>query len=382
MSKVIFGDVVRRANTKEDRHNTDKIYYVGGEHIESNEVLIENRGLIEGSTIGPMFYFGFKAGDILFVSRNPHLRKAGMVTFDGICSEKTFVLETKDESVLMQRYLAFVMQSDHFWSYMEAHKSGSVNFFINWSTLEKYEFELPDIDKQKSLSDTLWAINDAKLAYRNLINKTGVLLQSQFIEKFGDVKTNARKYPVKKIEEFATLFAGATPSTKVDAYWNDGTIPWMSSGEVHMGRVTATEKKITQLGYDKSSTKMVPIHTVVMALAGQGKTRGTVAVTEIELCTNQSLCAIVTNESVLSDYLYHNLKNRYEEIRGMCAIAEGRGGLNLKIVGSIPVVVPTIEEQKNFISFAKNCDASVSEMNQAITNLSSLTQSILAENFN
>ena len=134
MSKVIFGDVVRRANTKEDRHNTDKIYYVGGEHIESNEVLIENRGLIEGSTIGPMFYFGFKAGDILFVSRNPHLRKSGMVTFDGICSEKTFVLETKDESVLLQRYLAFVMQSDHFWSYMEAHKSGSVNFFINWST--------------------------------------------------------------------------------------------------------------------------------------------------------------------------------------------------------------------------------------------------------
>ena len=52
MSKVIFGDVVRRANTKEDRHNTDKIYYVGGEHIESNEVLIENRGLIEGSNIG------------------------------------------------------------------------------------------------------------------------------------------------------------------------------------------------------------------------------------------------------------------------------------------------------------------------------------------
>lgn len=118
MSKVIFGDVVRRANTKEDRHNTDKIYYVGGEHIESNEVLIENRGLIEGSTIGPMFYFGFKAGDVLFVSRNPHLRKAGMVTFDGICSEKTFVLETKDESVLLQRYLAFVMQSDHFWSYI------------------------------------------------------------------------------------------------------------------------------------------------------------------------------------------------------------------------------------------------------------------------
>ena len=73
MSKVKFSDVVVRANTKEDRYNTDLEFYVGGEHIDSDEVLIEKRGLIAGSTIGPMFYFGFKAGQVLFVSRNPHL---------------------------------------------------------------------------------------------------------------------------------------------------------------------------------------------------------------------------------------------------------------------------------------------------------------------
>ena len=112
--RVKFSDVVRRANTKEDKDNTDKVFYVGGEHIDSNEVLITKRGLIAGSTIGPMFYFGFKAGQVLFVSRNPHLRKAGMVEFDGICSEKTFVLESIDENVLLQRYLPFVLQSDHF----------------------------------------------------------------------------------------------------------------------------------------------------------------------------------------------------------------------------------------------------------------------------
>lgn len=55
-----FGDLVSRVNTKEDRLNTDKIYYVGGEHIESNELLVHTKGMIEGSTIGPMFYFGFK----------------------------------------------------------------------------------------------------------------------------------------------------------------------------------------------------------------------------------------------------------------------------------------------------------------------------------
>ena len=172
------------------------------------------------------------------------------------------------------------------------------------------------------------------------------------------MEMNHKGYPIKCIEDFASLFAGATPSTKINDYWENGTIPWMSSGEVHMGHVTTTEKKISQLGYNKCSTKMVPLHTVVIALAGQGKTRGTVAITEIELCTNQSLCAMVTDGTVLSDYLYHNLRNRYDEIRNMCAIADGRGGLNLKIVGGIKVIVPSIEEQKEFIAFAEQSDKS------------------------
>ena len=138
--KVIFKNVVKRANTKEDRFNTEKIYYVGGEHIHSNELLINERGIIKGSTIGPMFYFGFKAGQVLFVTRNPHLRKAAMVEFDGICSEKTLVLETMNPSVLSQDYLPIIMQSDNFWHYCEEHKSGGVNYFINWSTLADYEF--------------------------------------------------------------------------------------------------------------------------------------------------------------------------------------------------------------------------------------------------
>ena len=180
MSLVRFSDVVRRANTKEDKDNTDKKYYVGGEHIKSNNVLITEKGIIAGSTIGPMFYFGFKAGQVLFVSRNPHLRKAGMVNFDGICSEKTFVLETIDENILLQRFLPFIMQSDHFWNYMEANKSGSVNFFVNWSTLAKYEFELPTIDKKRELADLLLAMNDDKVAYEVLLTKTDALVKSKF----------------------------------------------------------------------------------------------------------------------------------------------------------------------------------------------------------
>lgn len=184
MEKVRFEDVATRVNTREDRMNTSLLYYVGGEHIDSNELLVQGRGLIKGSTIGPMFYCGFKKGDVLLVSRNPHLKKASMVGFDGICSEKTFVLGTKDSAVLLQEYLAVIVQSDAFWKYCEEHKSGGVNYFLNWSTLAKYEFKLPSIKEQKEIADKVWAAYRLKESYKKLLAATDEMVKSQFIEMF------------------------------------------------------------------------------------------------------------------------------------------------------------------------------------------------------
>lgn len=179
MSIVKFSDVVKRANTKEDRFNTDLLYYVGGEHIETGELVVQGKGLIKGSTIGPMFYFGFKSGQVLFVTRNPHLRKAAVVDFDGICSEKTLVLETKDESILLQKYLIAIMQTDDFWDYCEENKSGGVNYFVNWSTLADYEFDLPSIEEQRLLAEKLWAAYRLKESYKKLLAATDEMVKSR-----------------------------------------------------------------------------------------------------------------------------------------------------------------------------------------------------------
>ena len=167
---------------------------------------------------------------------------------------------------------------------------------------------------------------------------------SQFIEMFGTVENNTHNFPIMTIGEFANCFAGATPSTSHPEYWENGRIRWMSSGEVHKGHVEDTDFRITELGYKSASTRMVPIHSIVIAIAGQGKTRGTVAITEVDLCTNQSLCAIVPDERVNYLYLYHNLQGRYLELRGLSGDVNGRGGLNLKIIQKIPVILPPIEK--------------------------------------
>lgn len=180
MKLVKLKDVIKRVNTKVDKDNTDLLYYVGGEHIESENIRVSNRGLIKGSTIGPMFYYGFKAGDFLLVSRNPHLKKAGIVDFDGICSEKTFVLGTIDPQILLPEYLPFVLQNNRFWDYAYKNRHGSTNTFINWSTLAEYQFNLPDVVEQKRISEILWAMNDTAESYKRLISATDELVKSQF----------------------------------------------------------------------------------------------------------------------------------------------------------------------------------------------------------
>lgn len=157
--------------------------------------------------------------------------------------------------------------------------------------------------------------------------------------------------------EIATLITGATPSTLKQEYWDNGTISWMSSGEVNLKRVFNTEQKITQDGYNSTSTYLVPVHYIVIALAGQGKTRGKVAITEIELCTNQSLCSIVCNELVNYKYLYYYLDSKYEELRAISNGDGTRGGLSLKLLKPYGLVLPSLKEQERIVSILDRFDA-------------------------
>lgn len=174
-------DVVDRINGNVDRFNTDLEYYIGGEHFESNELEVTNRGILKENLgkLGFKFRFAFHDRDVVFMARNPHLRKAGMVRFSGLCSDASYILRSKDESKITQEYLAVMLQSNHFWDYCESHKVGSVNFANNWSSIANYEFDLPSIEKQKEISDKVWAAYRLKLAYKKLLVATDEMVKSK-----------------------------------------------------------------------------------------------------------------------------------------------------------------------------------------------------------
>ena len=166
-------------------------------------------------------------------------------------------------------------------------------------------------------------------------------------------------FKIKKIDQISeNVTAGGTPSTSEKEYWG-GTIRWMSSGELNYKKVHEVQGRITEKGLQSSSTKIIPKKCVLIGLAGQGKTRGTVAMNMVELCINQSIAAIFPNEEQFSsEFLYHNLDTRYDELRSLSAGGEGRGGLNLQIIKSLRVPLPGLKEQHKIA----DCLASVDEL--------------------
>ena len=163
------------------------------------------------------------------------------------------------------------------------------------------------------------------------------------------------------------IYSGATPSKEKREYWVNGTIPWMSSGEVNLGQVYEVEGRITQLGYDKCSTKMVPEGSVVIALAGQGKTRGTVAILRTSVCTNQSLAALVPQKEIVSgEYLYYYLKTQYAKLREVSAGDGTRGGLNLKMLRAYKVVIPSHKAQDQIVSILDRFDSLTNDLTSGL----------------
>lgn len=117
------------------------------------------------------------------------------------------------------------------------------------------------------------------------------------------------------IGEVFEVFVGATPSRKVDNYWN-GEINWVSSGEVAFCRIYDTKEKITELGLANASTSVHPPGTVMLGMIGEGKTRGQAAILEIPAAHNQNSAAIRVSESGLPpEYLYYYLMSTYEQTR-------------------------------------------------------------------
>ena len=142
------------------------------------------------------------------------------------------------------------------------------------------------------------------------------------------------------------IITGGTPSTTISSYWG-GTIPWLASTEIHQKRITRPTTFITESGIRYSAAKIAPKDSVLIALAGQGKTRGTAAFLAQDMAINQSLAALVVNEKADANFLFYAMERSYLRLRELSSGDGGRGGLNKKLLKqfTIPFTLDTFEQK-------------------------------------
>ena len=304
-----------------------------------------------------------------------------------IVSPAYFMFEVIDNSILNEDYLMMWFRRPEFDRICWLHTDGSVRGGITWDDICRLELPIPPIEKQFEIVNSYKAITE-RIALKQKINDNLVAIGTTSIQKnVGrgalinlteaemDRLTFPKDFKVKNVSEFCVeTKSGSTPSRTNKEYWENGTISWVKSGEVHNNITLQTEEYITPLGLTESSTKLLPKDTVLMAM--YGVTAGEVGYLALEATTNQAICGMICHSKAEAAYLYFSL------IQSQAAISRlSNGGaqdnLSKNFIDNIKLVVPPSDfiEKMNLAAIVEQMTLNTRE----ISLLENLQSTILAQ---
>ena len=305
-----------------------------------------------------------EVGDIIY---NPANLKFGAIHRNnlrrGLVSPIYGIFYGEQNSIFM----GYLLHNQKFIDYAKTLTEGTVEKLktLKADTFLKLKITLPSLTEQEKIAeilttqDKLIELQQKKIDELKRLKK--VYLSKMFPKKGCNVPEV--RFPgfidpweQRKVSDVAEIFAGGTPSTSVNEYWNPKQIPWLSSGEVHKKYITYTDDKISREGLNHSSARIIKENSVLIALAGQGKTRGTVAINRIPLSTNQSIAAMTFTPDICPEFIFFNLEIRYDELRKISSGDGTRGGLNKQLVGDIIIPYTSIQEQQAIGQYFTNID--------------------------
>lgn len=286
------------------------------------------------------------AGDIL-VSIAGTIGRAGIVPDNAPplnCNQAVAIVRTNGS--IFRSYLRHWLESNDAQSQMIGSTVTGTIANLSLTQIGNLRVPLPPITQQKRIAEILDRTQSLISKRKEAIAKLDTLTQSIFLEMFGDPVKNENNLPVTRLGDLTKISSGSTPSRKIPEYFN-GNIPWVKTTEVNGSLITDTEEKITDLALKNSSCHLYPVGSILIALYGQGKTRGQCAVLGIEAATNQACGALLPNASYNTNFLFAQLSMSYNRLRAMA-----RGGnqenLNLGLISDFTVLLPPLPLQKEF----------------------------------
>lgn len=246
--------------------------------------------------------------------------------------------------------------------------------------LKQSEVVLPPLDEQKRIADILDRAEALRDKRQTTLDQLDELIKSVFLEMFGDPVENPKTWEKKALKEFGEIITGNTPSRKKPEYYGN-YIEWIKSDNINTPYtyLTRSEEMLSEKGIKVGRT--APINSVlVTCIAGSLSCIGNAAIADRSVAFNQQINAIVPNENVNTLFLYHLILNTKEYIQSH-STQSMKGMISKGVFGSVPLIMPPIEDQVKFAEFAKKVEKIRKSHQQSLLELNNLFDSLAREAF-
>ena len=335
----------------------------------------------------------FKKGDVLYSKLRPYLNKVIVADEDGYCTTEIVpITPSVAQAPLDALYLKIYLMSPYFVGYANRCSYGVKMPRLGTKDAKKALFPVPPIKEQyrivQRLNELILEIDKAESAYNELAGPLSDRLRQLLLERaiqgklvpqlesepevrqLGEVPENVpfaipEKWKWVKLENLGKWKSGGTPSRSHREYYENGTIPWLKTGDLNDGVIKSVGEYITNSGLENSSAHINPAGSVLIAM--YGATIGKVGILQFPCATNQACCACVLKENICDQwYLFYFLLSQRKNF-----IALGAGGAQpnisrTKIVNSwIPL--PPLEEQHRIVAKLNELIGSISQLAQTIS---------------
>lgn len=281
--------------------------------------------------------------------------------------------------------------SPEFKAFALSHKAGGTRTRLYFSKLRTWETLLPCLAEQRKIGECLTSLDKLLAAEGRKLealraHKKG-LMQDLFPRpseslprlRFPEFR-DAPEWKTEKIGDVFDTATGGTPERTVKAYW-DGGIPWVTTSLVDFNVIVRTDETISAEGLNNSAAKMFPKGTILMALYGQGKTRGKVAMLGIEATTNQACAAILPSGEVDQTFAFLNLAARYDKIRAF-SNAGGQENLSQGLLRELPFWYPSEPaEQQRIAACLSSLDTLIAAQSRKVDGLRAHKKGLIQQLF-
>ena len=373
-----------------------KFNYIDISSVDRDKKLISEPAEILGCDAPSRARKIVNTGDVLVSMTRPNLNAVAKVPekYDGQIASTGF--DVLKPFLIEPDWLFSVVKSKPFIDSISGTTIGALYPACKASDIRGYEMPLPPLAEQKRIVekldevlaqvDTIKArldgIPDLLKRFRQSVLASAI--SGKLTEEWRS-STSSTEWQELTIGDISIVTTGKTPKRTNSEYWNSEDVPWLTSSATGDLYCYEAEQFVSHFGAEDCKLKRFPVGTLLLAMYGEGKTRGQVTELMFEATCNQACAAIVVDETkALKSYVKLRLLENYEETR-KAAAGGNQPNLNLNKVREIGIQIPSIEEQKEIVhqvdQYFAFADTIETQVKKAQARVDNLTQSILAKAF-